>query len=37
MQQRIKAVLKAKGGPTQLQGAPNEVASEFICTYMYKN
>ncbi len=30
MPQRIKAVLKAKGGPTRLQGVPNKVASECI-------
>ncbi len=36
----LKAVLKAKGGPTQyLQGVPNQVASECVCVcvciYMY--
>ncbi len=37
MPQIIKAVLKAKGGPTMyLQGLPNKVASEYIYTvYIY--
>ncbi len=34
MPQRIKAVLKAKGGPTRYyQSVPNKVASE--CVYIY--
>ncbi len=34
MPRRIKAVLKAKGGPTRYQqGVPNKVASE--CIYIY--
>ncbi len=33
MPQRIKAVLKANGGPTRYgQGVPNKVANECICT-----
>ncbi len=36
MPQIIKAVLKAKGGPTMyLQGLPNKVASEYIYIYIY--
>ncbi len=36
MPRRIKAVLKAKGGPTRyLQGVPNKVASECVCVYIY--
>ncbi len=36
MQQRNKAVLKAKGGPTRYkQGVPNKVASECICVCIY--
>ncbi len=34
MPRRIKAVLKAKGGPTgYYQGVPNKVASECICVF----
>ncbi len=33
---RIKALLKAKGGPTRhWQGVPNKVASECMCVYIY--
>lgn len=33
--QRIKAILKAKRGPTfSLQGGPNKVADECVCVYM---
>ncbi len=36
MQQRNKAVLKAKGGPTRYkQGVPNKVDSECMCLYIY--
>ncbi len=36
MPRKIKAVLKAKGGPTRYQqGVPNKVASECVCIYLY--
>ncbi len=38
MPQRIKAVLKAKGGPTRYQqGVPNKVASECTCSHINLN
>ncbi len=35
MQRMIKAVLKAKGGPTRFYPVPNKVASECIYIYIY--